>query len=532
MINAKPYNSMMVVAVAAAMGVAMVSCLENDIPYERVPAGFTAMTAEGETAAATIDNNNRTVTLTMGEAADLAQVNIVDYTLTEGAELSTDITGGIDLTGNYKVTVSLYQDYEWVLRATQQVERYFNVVGQVGSSVIDPEGRRVVVTMPASVDLSAAEVTDVKLGPIGISTMTPDLSNTTVDLSQPVEITVSYRDVTEVWTVYALGGAAVSLDRVDVWTGVIWAYGSGLEDTDCGFEYRLAGSGDEWTRIEGADVTHSGGEFSACISPVSPVTAYELRAFSGDAVTEPMTVTTGVELSLPNMGFDEWWMEDDKLWQPWAEGGTSFWDTGNDGAATFASFGIGGNVTSPDTDTWNGLAGYSAKLETDYIVVKLAGGNIFAGEYVRTDGTNGVLNFGRPFTGRPTRLLGHWKYNCTEISHSSEDALRHLIGQPDTAIVYAALINKPEPVEIRTNPANRQLFDRNADYVIAYGEVQTGETIPSWTDFVLTFDYRRTDIVPTHLVIVATASKYADYFTGGDGSTLWLDDFTLDWDYE
>ena len=68
--------------------------------------------------------------------------------------------------------------------------------------------------------------------------------------------------------------------------------------------------------------------------------------------------------------------------------------------------------------------------------------------------------------------------------------------------------------------------------MIAYGEVQTGETIPSWTDFVLTFDYRRTDIVPTHLVIVATASKYADYFTGGDGSTLWLDDFTLDWDYE
>ena len=80
MINAKPYNSIMAVAVAAAMGVAMVSCLENDIPYERVPAGFTAMTAEGETAAATIDNNNRTVTLTMGEAADLAQVNIIDYT--------------------------------------------------------------------------------------------------------------------------------------------------------------------------------------------------------------------------------------------------------------------------------------------------------------------------------------------------------------------------------------------------------------------------------------------------------------------
>ena len=526
MINAKPYNSIMAVAVAAAMGVAMVSCLENDIPYERVPAGFTAMTAEGEAAAATIDNNNRTVTLTMGEAADLAQVNIIDYTLTEGAELSTDITGGIDLTENYKVTVSLYQDYEWVLRATQQVERYFNVVGQVGSSVIDPEGRRVVVTMPASVDLSAAEVTDVKLGPIGISTMTPDLNNTTCDFTEPVSVKVTYNGLTEEWTVYAFDRPPVLIDRVDVWTNVMWVYGSVQDGSDFGIEYRL--NGDEaWTQLEPEAVTVAGGEFTACISHVEANAAYEVRAYSNNYYTESAPAVTEEVVELPDMGFDHWWFQDGKIWNPWAEGGESFWDTGNDGATTL---GLGESNSVPVEDTWNGEAGYSAKLTTEWRLIKVAGGNIFAGSYVRTAGMDGVLSFGREFTGRPTRLRGHWKYTSTTISDSFEDSFDFLIGRPDTAIIYTALINKPEPIEIRTNKNERQLFDRNADYVVAYGQVQTGESIDGWTEFEIEYEYRRTDVKPTYIVIVCTSSKYADYYVGGRGSTLWVDDFSLDWD--
>ena len=531
MMNVKNSNSIIAAVVAVFMAVAAVSCIENDIPHERIPAGFTAMTAEGETAAAVIDSDNRVVTLTIGEAADLAQVNIIDYAITEGARLSADITGGIDLTSDYHVTVSLYQDYEWVIRATQQVERNCIVTGQLGSTVIDPEGKRVIITMPIGSDLTAVQISSIKLGPVGITTMTPDLNNATIDLSQPLEVTVAYGGVTEVWTVYARIGT-VTLDRVDAWTGVVWAYASGFNGMDNGFEYRRHGN-EEWVRVDDNAVTHFGGEFSAYISPLDPDATYEVRAYSGEIYSDVEPITTESISELPNMGFDEWWYENDKLWQPWAEDGTSFWDTGNDGAATFASFGIGGNVTSPDTDTWDGGPGYSAKLETDYIVLKLAGGNIFAGEYVRTDGTNGVLNFGRPFSGRPVSLRGHWKYKCEKIKEGHTDSEHtDFVGRPDTAVVYAALINKPEPIEIRTNPANRQLFDRNADYVIAYGEVQSGETISEWTDFEVKFDYRRTDVVPTHIVIVCTASKYADYFTGGEGSTLWLDDFSLDWDIE
>lgn len=34
-----------------------------------------------------------------------------------------------------------------------------------------------------------------------------------------------------------------------------------------------------------------------------------------------------------------------------------------------------------------------------------------------------------------------------------------------------------------------------------------------------------------YIVIVASASKYGDYFTGGDGSTLWLDELSIEYDY-
>ena len=54
-----------------------------------------------------------------------------------------------------------------------------------------------------------------------------------------------------------------------------------------------------------------------------------------------------------------------------------------------------------------------------------------------------------------------------------------------------------------------------------------GETVGDWTEFKLKLDYRSLTRKPTYIVVVASASKYGDYFTGGDGSTLWLDDLEL-----
>jgi hypothetical protein len=98
--------------------------------------------------------------------------------------------------------------------------------------------------------------------------------------------------------------------------------------------------------------------------------------------------------------------------------------------------------------------------------------------------------------------------------------------------VYVALTDWTAPFEIRTNQKTRNLFDKNADYVIAYGIVETGKSIDQWTEFTVELDYRDTNRKPSYILIVSTASKYGDFFTGGSGSTLMIDNYWLEWDYE
>ena len=76
------------------------------------------------------------------------------------------------------------------------------------------------------------------------------------------------------------------------------------------------------------------------------------------------------------------------------------------------------------------------------------------------------------------------------------------------------------------------LFNPNAKNVIAYGEVTWHENFGAdntLEEVVINFDYNEKvkDTKPTHLIVVCSASKYGDYFVGGEGSLLYLDDFEL-----
>lgn len=67
--------------------------------------------------------------------------------------------------------------------------------------------------------------------------------------------------------------------------------------------------------------------------------------------------------------------------------------------------------------------------------------------------------------------------------------------------------------------------------MIAYGKVQYGETIPNYIPFTIELNYVSTQRVPKYILIVSSASKYGDYFTGGNGSELYLDGMELLYDY-
>ena len=63
--------------------------------------------------------------------------------------------------------------------------------------------------------------------------------------------------------------------------------------------------------------------------------------------------------------------------------------------------------------------------------------------------------------------------------------------------------------------------------MIAYGQFTNGNTVNNWTSESITINYKNTELPPTHILVVASSSKYGDFFTGGVGSTLVLDNMKL-----
>lgn len=507
--------------------ISLCGCIKNDIPYPRIQANFRSFDVDGASQRTQIDSINRTVTVFLNETTDIRNVYVNSYSLTPGASVkSPDLANPLNLRAPVSAIVSLYQDYIWTIKAQQDIERYFTVANQMGSSVIDVPGHRVVTHIPSSQPIDKVKVLTMKLGAEG-SVTTPEIAGKTIDFSKPVTVQVTDHGYSEEWTIYIeQSEATVTTLSADAWTSVAWVYGEAEAGKNNGVEYRRADS-DQWTSAPEQWVTHNGGSFVARLIHLEPLTEYVARAYSGEDKGVEIPFTTGTTLQIPNADFNNWWL-DGKVWCPWAEGASPFWDSGNKGATT-----LGSSNTTPSDDTPSG-SGKAAQLETRFVgigvVGKLAAGNIFTGKYVATDGTNGILSFGQPFKERPTKLRGYLKYKSAPIS-SVTSGFESLRNQPDTCIVWVALSDAKEPYTIRTNPKNLSLFSPDDPSVVAYGNIQYGYDVNSYIPFEIELDYRSTSRIPNYIVIVGSASKYGDYFTGGNGSCLWIDDLELLYDY-
>ena len=453
--------------------------------------------------------------------------------MTEGARsiLRPDTT--FDLTNPQTVILSLYQDYPWKIIAKQPIDRRFVVEGQIGEAVfyVNEKERRAIAYVSKEQDLSKIKIKELKLGPTGSTIHGYDGNATVMNFTggQPQIVIVTYRDILEDWTLNVFETDAVKITSADGWVNVAWLYGEGLEGEDNGFEIREATS-EEWQKVDASYMIATGGSFSARIPHLKASTAYVCRAYSGTSISTEKTFTTTAAIELSNASFDYWSM-DGKVANPWEENSTPFWDTGNIGVTTASQ-----SNSTPTDDTAAG-SGKAARLESKNVIVKFAAGNLFTGKFIKVDGTNGILNFGQPFTGRPTKLKGYYKYTTAPITdlpaEGSQDYTRfqNYKGKPDTCAIYIALGDWTEPIEIRTRPTNRKLFDKNDEHIIAYAEMYSGTTVTEYKKFELNLDYRVTNRVPTYIVIVCSASKYGDYFVGGRGSTLHVDEFSLDYDY-
>ncbi len=505
------------------------ACIKNDIPYPRIPQKIIAIAAEGESKPAYIDSIAFEVDIYIEETTDIENVRFSEYKVTPGAVSTPDLAEGkYDFTTPIYVTVSRWQDYDWKIIAHQDITRYFQVAGEVGESVVDVVAHRVIVNMPEGTDLSNLTLQRVKLGPEGITTMSPDLKPGPLDLSYPKRVEVTAHGRTVIWTIYAqITESIVSTTEASAWSEVIWAYGNGPADVQNGFEYRLA-SEQTWTEVPEKYVTQTQGVFSCYIPHLKPITEYVVRTVSGENKGNEIAVKTQGTADIPNGDFEQW-CQIGKIIYPYDEGGTQFWDTGNTGSST-----LGQNLTVSSEDTPTG-SGLSAECTTKFVGIagigKLGAGSIFTGKFVKVDGTNGILDFGRPWNMRPTKMRGYFKYKGKDIDYASAE-FSALKNRPDTCIIYVALTDWTAPYQIRTNPKNRILFDKDASYVIGYGQMQFSGDSNGWKEFVIPIEYRSALKEPTYLQITCATSKYGDYFTGGNGSVMWVDQFSFEWDLE
>lgn len=508
-------------------GFIIFSCINNDIPYPVIPMQILVFEVDGQMGNATIDNSTRTVTVTLADTVNLKKVMIKHCSVTEGIAAPVDSADVLDLSSPWKFTLSLYQDYEWTIKAEQTIERVFSVEKQFGKPVFNTKRHEALVQINNKASQKAVVIKELCLGPSKITTMEPELKGT-VDFSLPKTVIVKYHDIEEEWTVtVSRSDKKVATGEADAWVNVAWLYGTGDEGEVCGFEYKEA-LASEWKTVSQQYITITeDGDMTAVLSGLKAQTSYVFRAYSGEDYGEEAAFTTSEAISLPGGTFDNWYKEG-KVWNPWAENETPIWDTGNDGATT-----LGESNTQPTDDTWNGK-GKAGRLESKFVGIgsigKFAAGNLFIGNFVGVDGTNGILDLGKPFTARPTKLRGHYKYSTAPIKYTAA-GYEHLKELPDTCSIYIALGDWLEPVRIQTKPSDLKVFDKNNEHVIAYAEFNSGTTVTEYTSFELTLDYRDTNRIPTYIVVVCSASKFGDYFVGGAGSVLYVDDFTLEYDY-
>lgn len=518
------------------MGLA--GCIKNTIPYpvEKLE----ILSVEGEGFTASIDPVKREVLLTLDEQTDITAVKFTKVEITEGATSSINLTGKFNLQSPLEVTLSHYQDYVWTIKAQQSIERYFTVAGQVGQAVIDVEHFTAIAYVGESTDLSNVEVLKLKLGPKDVTTMSPSMESLT-DFRSVRYVYLQYPALnggTERWQLYVQHtNVKAQITQADAWATIAWLYGAAEEGNAVGFRYRQSGS-EEW--IDAPAATVEGGTFRTKISGLTPQTLYDFVAFSNDDLSPVVTLTTEATAELENGGFESWSTKSGVVY-PYADGQAPYWGTGNVGASI-----VGATLTEGVEEVRPGSAGnYSARLSSMFAsamgVGKFAAGNLFIGSYVRNDGTHGIVNFGRKFNLRPTSLKGWLKYNCGQVDRITSQPPGVTIneGDNDCGMIFVALGcwdaatyggTEDSPVEISTRRIEETLFDPNSEAVVAYGEMPLPNSVKDWTEFEIDLEYRSTSRVPTHIIIVCSASRYGDYFTGSTSSVLWLDDFELKYD--
>ena len=290
------------------------------------------------------------------------------------------------------------------------------------------------------------------------------------------------------------------------------------------FQYRKK-SDTSWTDYTGAvSADPSSRTYSAEIRGLEPETEYVIRAVTvEDKETKELSFTTESEGVIHNMSFDDWY-QSGRAWYPNLDSSYQVWDSANGGTAS-----LGTVPTTPEESdiAVTGTGKKAAKLTSSTAFGQFAAGNIYTGKFGKAtlNPIGATLQWGVPFDSRPLALQGYFKYVPEIVNKGSHNGMS---GKTDICQIQIMLADWDAPFDVDTG--NQKFVDVNGSDIIAYGSLETDETMASYRKFTIKLDYRDVTRIPKYIVIVAAASRYGDYFTGGVGSTLYLDEFEFVYD--
>lgn len=316
-----------------------------------------------------------------------------------------------------------------------------------------------------------------------------------------------------------------------------------FDQSKLAFEYKTAVA-PGWTKVEEEiTVVEKDKKFSTMISGLTPGTNYQYRIVYDNGseegiVSDIVDFTTEIQQALPNGNFDDWY-KSGKTWYAVSENdynvSGSFWDSSNPGTTTGAGALVNKNPTQGNATTVHTSGGQSAELKSQYAsafgIGKFAAASLYTGKFNSLVGTNGAkIDFGQEFVSRPTALHGWFHYTSGKIDYRGGNTPEGLgeKGSDDLCSIYIALSKEQKQVD-NTNTETFLDLENDTD-IIAYGRLADSEAVNTngWKEFTLDFKYKTLEPLDTYyLIIVFSASKYGDYFTGSTNSVMYVDDLEL-----
>lgn len=552
-------------AFAAAAALLAASCISNDIPYPVVELRIANVEGEGFSVS---ENNvtSRVVTLTLDEATDIRNVKIDAVTydavvhsielnkaeLLDQVRSSQELTGTFNLLSPIYTTLSLYQDYDWTIRAVQTIERRFSVTGQIGATEIDTENRIVRVYVPDDTDLGHIEIEELKLGPAEITTYSPSLEELSGSSFESVRfVDVTCHGVTERWMLYVeTTNVKVALREADLWqnTGTVTALISADEyASGAALEYRIKGD-TEWQPMQ--ESGYDAGILTATIAPewkteTNPngLTVYKLvpkkglfaghtyefrLLVGGSEQGAPLEYTAPAGNTIPNGDMEDasmsCWTQNNKTAEFWGSGNNTF----TKGLCTQAPF----------------AGGTRAKLQATSAVGVLASGNLFTGLFQKDLITRGVVSFGQTYAwkARPRALkVQYFAEHIGPVDIDKKFGAPIGMGDQDRARIMVAIVdwNARREVGSGTEPPTgtwdpQEAASTEQGKIIAYGSlfIDESSTGDRMIDTELELHFYDREAKPSglyQLVISCSTSAYGDFMTGCKSNVLYIDNF--EWAY-